>query len=392
MKQFVQKSPNTLLLALHRIGPYHHARFQAAAAHFDIHVLETRPQSQEYSWSFEPQGSYTIHQLSGHLQPEADPPLPALDQQLAYHLDRLQPQAIVSVGWADRAYQRLLQAAQRRCIPLVIVSDSRQRDEPRSPAKEWLKRQLLLGYSAALVAGTESRHYLKTLGFPAEAIFEPWDVVDNVCFDQAARQINARHTCFLCVSRLVAKKNHAGLLCAYAAYQQQGGGWNLQLVGSGSLEPSIRAQIESLPDPGRVQLLAFSQLGELGQLYGQASAFVLASNSDQWGLVVNEAIAAGLPCLVSTACGCVVDLIEHGVNGWCFDPSNPAELTALMHCAERQSSADRQAMAVAARLRLNSYSLSAFASGLEQAVRYAVAQPHRSRRSAAVAQLLSRLP
>ncbi|WP_411875727.1 glycosyltransferase [Vulcanococcus limneticus] len=389
-----------VLLALHRIGPYHHVRLQTAATLLEIHALESRPRSQEYPWSFEPQGSYVIHQLSGQLQPEADPPLATLDQQLAALLNRLHPQVVVSVGWADRAYQRLLLAAQRRHIPVVIVSDSRERDEPRSNGKEAIKRQLLRGYSAALVAGRESRAYLEQLGFPQTAIFQPWDVVDTAFFAQTPRHAAQSPTTaagpagshFLCVSRFVPKKHHAGLLAAYGRYQRQGGSWGLRLIGAGPLQADLEEAIARVPDPSRVQLHPFQQLSELAASYAQASAFVLASSSDQWGLVVNEAMAAGLPCLVSSACGCAADLIEHGRTGWCFDPASPEQLTSLMHGCERQSSTDRDAMVLAARRRLEAFSPEAFASGLRQAVEWALAHPRRSRRATLTAQLLSHRP
>lgn len=391
-----QKPPITLLLALHRIGPYHHARLQAAAQLLEIHALETRPQSQEYPWSFDPQGSYCIHRLSGQLLPEADPPLAALDQQLATLLDRLQPQVVVSVGWADRAYQRLLLAARRRGIPVIIVSDSRERDEPRSSAKETIKRQLLRGYSAALVAGCESRAYLEHLGFPAQAIFQPWDVVDTAFFAHPAHRwalqpstLGASEAHFLCVSRFIWEKNHAGLVSAYGAYQQEGGRWGLRLIGAGPLRVELETATAHLPDPSRVRLDSFQQHDQLPSIYGEASAFLLASVKDTWGLVVNEAMGAGLPCLVSSACGCAFDLIEHGRTGWCFDPAVPEQLTALLHQCERQSPADRAVMVLAASRRLEAFSLGSFARGLHQAVKWALAQPRCSRRSAFTAQLLS---
>ena len=380
-----------VLLALHRIGPYHHARLAAAAKHLHLHGLETRPQSAEYPWQFQPQAAYAIHQLRGQLHLEVDPPLPSLRSQLQALLDEVHPEVIVSVGWADRAYQQLLVLAHQRQIPLVIVSDSRQLDEPRSAAKEWLKHQLLRGYSAALVAGQESHSYLASLGFPVQAIHQPWDVVDNAFFQQSVSQVGPRQPCFLCVSRLVAKKNHQGLLEAYAAYQQQGGCWGLRLVGSGPLEAVLRIQIAALPNPQSVQLLPFCQLQELGLLYPQASAFVLASSTDQWGLVVNEAMAAGLPCLVSSACGCAVDLIEHNRTGWCFDPSSTQALTELMHTAERQPADQRAAMVVAAKQRLEAFTPQAFAQGLLGALDQARRHPRFPRRAALTADLLSRL-
>ncbi len=379
-----------VLLALHRIGPYHHARFLAAAQQFKLQVLETRPASQEYPWVFSPAGPYPIHRLSGQHHPDADPPVAQLDRQLHELLSRLMPQAVVSVGWADRAYQRLLLACQRRRIPLVIVSDSRHRDAPRSAAKEWIKSQLLRGYSAALVAGSESSAYLETLGFPPAAIFKPWDVVDNDHFSHPlAIAAASPPPHLLCVSRFVAKKNHMGLLDAYANYQRQGGQWGLHLVGSGPLESEIQAAIRKLPDPANVVMLPFKQLEQLRDTYGGASAFVLASSCDQWGLVVNEAMAAGLPCLVSSACGCAADLIEHGVSGWTFDPADTAALAALLHAAEEQAPSRRAAMTAAAHNRLAAYSPASFAQGLQQALKWACTHPSDSRRSALIAALLS---
>ena len=380
-----------VLVGLHRVGPYHHGRFSLLAPELHLEVLETRPQSAEYPWQFDPQAAYAIHQLRCQLHLEADPPLASLRCQLQALLGEVQPQVIVSVGWADRAYQQLLVLAQQRRIPVVLISDSRHRDEPRSAAREWLKRQLLRGYSAALVAGQESRAYLEELGFPPAAIFQPWDVVDNTFFQQSAVQACPRQPTFLCVSRLIAKKNHQGLLEAYASYQQQGGSWGLQLVGSGPLENLLRAQIAALTHPERVQLMPFCQLEELGRLYGQASAFVLASSSDQWGLVVNEAMAAGLPCLVSTACGCAVDLIEHNRTGWCFDINRIQSLTELMHTAERQPPYQRAAMVASAKQRLEAFTPKVFAQGLLAAMDQAIHQPRFSRRAALTADLLSHL-
>lgn len=382
-----------MLVALHRIGPYHHARLVAAARIVPLQVLVTRPLSLEYPWAFDPGSAYPIHQLQGHGHPEADPPLAVLDQQLRQLLEALQPQAVVSIGWADRSYQRLLSSCHLYRIPLVIVSDSRVNDEPRSAPKEWIKRQLVRGYSTALVAGSESQVYLEGLGFPAEAIFRPWDVVDNGFFQAvagAARTSSGAQPHFLCVSRFVRKKNHTGLLAAYGRYQAAGGHWGLRLIGAGPLEVQIRSAIHSLPDPSRVRCDPFLQLEPLARAYGEAGAFVLASTSDQWGLVVNEAMAAGLPVLVSRACGCAADLIKHGVSGWTFDPADPAALAALMHTAERQSPARREAMTSAARDRLSAFSPGRFAVGLHQALEWASAHPRFSRRAALMADLLSR--
>jgi len=66
--------------------------------------------------------------------------------------------------------------------------------------------------------------------------------------------------------------------------------------------------------------------------YALANAFVHASTSEQWGLVVNEAIASGLPVIVSNRCGCAPELVDG--NGFTFDPTNEDELaTRLLEMA-----------------------------------------------------------
>ncbi|MEX0669117.1 MAG: hypothetical protein WD060_01505, partial [Pirellulales bacterium] len=262
-----------VVLALHRVGPYHHTRFLAACAHFALTVVETRPESQEYPWVVPPESlPYKLLRIHGAADPEDDPPLASLHRQWRAILQRTAAEAVVSVGWADRSYQVLLQQAQRRRLPLVVACDSRQRDRPRFASREWVKRQLLAGYSSAVVAGSESRSYLQQLGFPPAAIHQPWDVVDNDFFHHlppAGPAHCSPH--FLCVSRFVPKKNHAGLLQSYGLYQSEGGGWGLDLVGFGPLEPQLHAAVAGLPDPSRCQIRPFLQLPQLARAYHQAS-------------------------------------------------------------------------------------------------------------------------
>lgn len=379
---------------IHRIGPYHHARFEQASSRLSLTVIETRPASQEYPWDPIAPGHYAVEQLPPAGNPEADPNLAMIDHHLRQLLARLGiPDALVCMGWGDRFSRRLLRLARTLKVPVVLVSDSRWRDHPRQWPQEWCKRQLLRQASAALVAGCESRAYLEQLGFPAPAIFEPWDVVDNHWLARstasAPHQPLSLGPHFLCLSRLVAKKNHLGLLQAYGRYQARGGSWGLRLVGSGPMETQIREAIARLPRPDQVWLEPFQQAESLPLIYRQASAFVLASHSDQWGLVVNEAMAAGCPVLVSRGCGCAADLVQHGHTGWLFEPDQPDQLACLMLELEALPPHRRQQYALAARLGLQHFSLESFASALADAVAFARRHPRHSLRAALVAAALS---
>ena len=388
----------SVLIVLHRVGPYHHARFQAAAAALKcpLLVLQTRPQSQEYPWSFVVEGAaYTLLSLEGSLSPEQDPPRSVLRHQLEQLLERYQPSVIVSVGWADRAYLQLMRLAQQRSVPLVVVSDSRRQDSARSPWKEWLKRQLIRGYSAGIVAGKQSRAYLRQLGMKAEAIQQPWDVVNNQRFAELAAEAMTETASnldapFLCVGRFIPEKNHALLLEAFSHYQSNGGMRSLLLVGHGPLEHQIRHACQQLPRPQAVKMAPFVDLEKLASHYGRSHALVLASRKDTWALVVNEAMAAGLPVIVSDACGCSNDLVIHNNTGWVFKSNDSENLSKLLHLSDLQSADDRQSMIAFAKERVSAFDVDNFALALKDSCEYALSVGKSSIRSRVIAWALSR--
>jgi 1,2-diacylglycerol 3-alpha-glucosyltransferase len=124
-----------------------------------------------------------------------------------------------------------------------------------------------------------------------------------------------------------------------------------------------------------VHLPGFKPYDQLPVYYALANAFVHASTTEQWGLVVNEAIASGLPVIVSNRCGCVPELVNG--NGSTFDPTNENELaTQLVEMAalpdqERKDLGD------------NSYKIAAnfaperFGEGLERAASMAMGVPQK---------------
>ncbi len=106
--------------------------------------------------------------------------------------------------------------------------------------------------------------------------------------------------------------------------------WDLVILGDGELRPQLEGKIRELGLEGCVHLPGFKQYEELPQFYSLASAFLHPSTTEQWGLVVNEAMAAGLPVALSSRCGCAADLLDDGVNGFVLDPTNPSTWTKAM--------------------------------------------------------------
>ncbi len=101
------------------------------------------------------------------------------------------------------------------------------------------------------------------------------------------------------------------------------------MLGTGPLREEMMRQVERERIP-EVSFPGFQQLDALLGYYAGAGAFVHPARQEQWGLVVNEAMACGLPVLVSRTVGAAYDLVQDGVNGFRFDPEDTGGLAALL--------------------------------------------------------------
>jgi 1,2-diacylglycerol 3-alpha-glucosyltransferase len=146
----------------------------------------------------------------------------------------------------------------------------------------------------------------------------------------------------------------------------------LIICGDGTLRPQIEQQVRELNLQDSIHLPGFLQENELLPYFAHASCFVHASTQEQWGLVVNEAMAAALPVLVSNCCGCYEDLIIEGVNGFGFDPHNSQQLTELM-LKMSSGEIDLAVIGQATLEHIQNFSPEHFAQGLKQAIDYALA-------------------
>jgi len=354
-----------------RVGPYHHARLRALAAgdSFSVCAIEFRPEDKAYAWD-------RVGDAGGYVRLQA-----SSARNLSRALNGIRPDAVVCVGYADPEIHRAVSWALRRGLPLVTCSDSTYDDEPRTILKEALKRLVLSAFDAALVAGSRAHDYLVMLGLERDCLFRPWDVVDNAHFElgsDAARRSPAELRAslklpkryFVCVSRFVAKKNLGKLVEAYARYAVRAGNsaWSLVLSGAGPMEADLRAQAAAAGLGARICFPGFLQYQDLPACYGLAEALVLPSVSDQWGLVVNEAMAAGLPVLVSSRCGCAPDLVRAGVNGFTFEPGDTAALEELLTRTAGMPAEARSSMGARSREIVAAYTPQAFAASMAAAV------------------------
>jgi glycosyltransferase involved in cell wall biosynthesis len=107
---------------------------------------------------------------------------------------------------------------------------------------------------------------------------------------------------------------------------------------------------------------------DIPAFYALADVFVHASMTEQWGLVVNEAMASGLPILVSNRCGCAPDLVKDNVNGFTLDPFNVEEMANAMLKISAFQDVRLSAFGDASRVIIAEWGPDRFASGMKTAV------------------------
>jgi glycosyltransferase involved in cell wall biosynthesis len=254
------------------------------------------------------------------------------------------PDAVAIVGYSTSLARAALGWCRFNRRGALLMSESQEIDYKRNSLKEAGKKMLISLYDAALVGGVPHAVYLHKLGMPLECISLGYDVVDNAFWASKANAVrNAPQqwrrlyklpeNFFLCACRFISKKNIAGLIRAYSKYNANAGAnpWHLVIVGTGPLLTQLRDSVYALGLEGHVSFPGYLDSEALAVYYGLASCFVLPSlHSEQWGLVVNEAMAAGLPVLVSRICGCASDIVKERVTGYTFDPHDENSLAGLM--------------------------------------------------------------
>jgi len=261
--------------------------------------------------------------------------------------------AFIVCGWNLKSYWQAIRACRRSGVPVMVRGDS-QLATPRSPviqlAKEIIYPRLLRQFDGFLSVGKRNEEYLRHYGVPRDRIFFAPHFVDNEWFKAKASAAHANRNALreswgvppdgiaaLFVGKFIPKKRPADLLRASALVRQKGIEVTPVFVGAGELKAPMRKLADELGVPAKLE--GFRNQTELPSYYVAADFLVLPSDGGEtWGLVVNEAMACGLPAIVSNAVGCAPDMIEKGATGYEFpvgDIEALAERFAAAHAIPR---------------------------------------------------------
>ncbi len=288
-------------------------------------------------------------------------------------LSDLRPDVVVVNGWSMVDALVAHSWCRWRGIARVLVSDSQEGDRNRVLLKERIKNNIIHGIGSAFVAGSPHIRYVKSLGVDPAVVSIGCDVVDNDHFHRAMalRRTGGRH--ILTIARFAYEKNLVRASQAFLKFVElrpREEDWSWSIGGYGPLERELHRIASS--SQGRIRLLGPVAYDDIPNAYASADLYWQPSLMEPWGLVVNEAMASGLPVLVSERCGCQEDLVSRAT-GWTFNPFNEDEMVTAL-CTAAEHHADWSQMGEASALHIADWGLERFSDGLNRAIHLATGQ------------------
>lgn len=288
-------------------------------------------------------------------------------------------------GYATVNQMHAILAAKALGIPVLVRSDSQLKDRPRSRAKMVAKRSFFWGLrhlvDGVLVTGTMNREYWRdSLGENVPLFLLPY-AVDNEWFQQqiavavetrgalrAELKLEAGRPVILFASKLQTRKHCGDLVAAYARLLA---GWEgpspyLLIVGDGEERAALEAQVQELSLDG-VRFCGFRNQTEMPRFLELATVFVLPSRHEPWGLIVNEAMNAACPVILTDDVGCHPDLVTDGVEGFVCPVRDVEALTGALRrvLAAPETAAEMGRRALE---RINGWGLEENVAGLKEAI------------------------
>mgnify|MGYP003340285763 FL=1 len=320
---------------------YYAPIFRALARQCDLTVYFAHRQTAEqqaragfgvaFDWDVDILSGYKSRFLTNRAKvPSTDEFWGCNTPEIAAEISRGRYDAFVVPGWALWSYWQAVIACRRAGVPVLVRGDSQLAGQRRSwvrLAKAPVFSSMLRAFDGYLYVGQRNREYLLHHGARPDRLFFSPHCVDNDSFAEASRTTRAAHLQrrkagglvpkVLFAGKLIAKKRPLDALRAIVALRATGLPVEAAFAGSGELQSELEQIAQGAGGP--VEFMGFVNQSRMPEVYASADVIVLPSEgSETWGLVVNEAMACGVPAVVSDAVGCGPDLVVPGRTGAVF--------------------------------------------------------------------------
>ena len=331
-----------LVFSWEMFGPYHMDRLEAVGRRlghlYDVVGLEVGSKSHTYAWDSTGEGQHFRKVTLFPGRSKADIPSFQVYRALLRECRKAGASHVFLCHYEEPDVFALAVTMRLTGRRVVNMNASKFDDKPRVLWREALKSLLYKPYQAAIGGSHRTVDYYRFLGLPKDRLFIGYDTLSL----ERVRRLSGMHPApdgvpfaerhFTIIARFVPKKNLFRAVEAYDLYRRLAGdaARPLHLCGSGPLEADLRAEVARRGLEGRIVFRGFLQEKGIAETLGSTLCLLLPSLEEQFGLVVNEALAMGVPTILSDQCGARDVLIRSGLNGHIVEPDNPEGLARHM--------------------------------------------------------------
>ncbi|AWJ84365.1 glycosyl transferase family 1 [Azospirillum sp. TSH58] len=331
-----------LVFSWEMFGPYHMDRLEAVGRRlghlYDVVGLEVGSKSHTYAWDSTGEGQHFRKVTLFPGRSKADIPSFQVYRALLRECRKAGASHVFLCHYEEPDVFALAVTMRLMGRRVVNMNASKFDDKPRVLWREALKSLLYKPYQAAIGGSHRTVDYYRFLGLPKDRLFIGYDTLSLERVRRLSGMTPApdgvpfaeRH--FTIIARFVPKKNLFRAVEAYDLYRRLAGAAArpLHLCGSGPLEADLRAEVAKRGLEGHILFRGFLQEKGIAETLGSTLCLLLPSLEEQFGLVVNEALAMGVPTILSDQCGARDVLIRSGLNGHIVEPDNPEGLARHM--------------------------------------------------------------
>ena len=302
-----------------------------------------------------------------------------INPDIIRQIDVYDPDAILVFGWAFQSHLKVLRHYSKR-KNIIFRGDSTLLDKLtflRRKTRTIFLKWVYSHVNYALYVGSNNYGYFRKMGLKESQLIYAPHAIDNNRFSSMA-DINERNALdlrsemgigsgdivFLYAGKLEEKKDVRFLLQVFhkAGLNERS---QLVIVGNGNLEKELKETYHQVPN---IHFMGFQNQTKMPTIYRLADTFILPSKGpgDTWGLGVNEAMACGRSVLVSNKCGCAIDLVEYGRNGYIFEAENRTDLADKLELLVQMGKTGLQEMGQVSATKIKDFSFDKFCEAIEK--------------------------
>jgi len=344
----------------------------AAGGEVDLHVIYCAAAHIDPSQDGR-SSNHAVHFLAGRYQ-AFDTRFTHADLSVCQRLSEIRPDVVITNGFIPTFVFAFAWSVLHR-VPHVTMTDGTFETESTLTWKHRLVRRVVFAFTRAFLGACEGSVALyRSYGIARDRIHVTPLCADNARFGAVIRSFEERTHDFLFCGRYMDLKNPLmAIRIARAVAQRLGRRVSLRFVGKGDLEPAMREMAQACASEVEVSFAGYLSQEALPLEYAASRVFLFPTSMDCWGVVVNEACAAGVPCVVSPHTGVAGEMIRDGETG--FVCALKDEAAWVDRCTRLLADgAHWQQLSGAAQRAVAPYTFARAADGVRDALRQALGQ------------------